>query len=435
MSQLVVSGGTVIDPGSELNAKQNVLIQDGRIFGVVSEIPTDWSSVERVDATDKWVLPGLICLRSHVGEPGNEWKETIASASLAAAAGGFTTICATPDSSPVNDISAVTEQILAKSKAASGARILPVGAASVGLQGKDLTEMANLLNAGCVAISTGEQSARDAAFLRRILEYAGTVGVAVFTVAEDNSLTANTVMHEGQASIRLGMNAVPAEAEAIGLYRDAMMASLTGVPLHVQKLSTEAAVTLLRKLQADGVPITASVTGHHLWFDDREIAGFNTSTLVRPPLRSNSDVDALRKALNDGVISAVVTDHHPQSSIEKAVEYQFSEAGTTALESTLGVVTELVQEGALSLETAIASLTSGPAQVLGRSDLGRLAEGCVADLVVVDPNCPYRVESKRMQSKSRNCIFEGTSFSASVSETIVDGALVKTSEEGLRVTT
>jgi len=269
--------------------------------------------------------------------------------------------------------------------------------------------------------------------LRRILEYAGSVGINVFTVAENSSLSTNTFMHEGQASIRLGMNAVPAEAEAINLYRDAMIAKLTGVPIHVQKVSTAASVNLLRSLIADGVPISASVTAHHLWFNDSEVGSFNTNTLVRPPLRDISDVEAIRNALNEGIITAVVTDHQPQSSIEKAVEYQFAEPGTTALESTLGVVMELVQESALSLDKAVASLTSGPAEVLGRTDIGRLAEGCIADLVVVDPNSPYRVESTRMQTKSQNCIFEGTSFSASVSDTIVDGALVKGIEEGLRV--
>jgi dihydroorotase len=434
MSQLVVSGGTVIDPASGLNGPHDLLIQDGRIFGVVTDIPADWNGVEHVDATGMWVLPGLICLRSHVGEPGHEWKEDIASASMAAAAGGFTTICATPDSNPVNDLSAVTEQILAKSGAAKGARVLPVGAVSVGLEGKELTEMANLKAAGCVALSTGENSARDANFLRRVLEYAGSVGIAVFTVAEDASLATNTVMHEGEVSIRLGMEAVPSESEAIGLYRDAMMAGLTGTPLHVQKLSTASAVALLKQLKANGVPVTASVTAHHLWFDDSSVAEFNTNTRVRPPLRSSRDVEALREALNEGLISAVVSDHHPQSSIEKVVEYQYAEPGTTALESTLGVVTELVQDGVLSLENAVARLTSGPAEILGRSDLGRLAEGCVADVVVVDPNCPYRTESKLMKSKSRNCIFEGTSFSASVSNTIVEGKLVQDHVEGLRVT-
>jgi dihydroorotase len=230
------------------------------------------------------------------------------------------------------------------------------------------------------------------------------------------------------------MEAVPSESEAIGLYRDAMMAGLTGTPLHVQKLSTASAVALLKQLKANGVPVTASVTAHHLWFDDSLVAEFNTNTRVRPPLRSRQDVEALRVALNEGLISAVVSDHHPQSSIEKAVEYQYAEPGTTALESTLGVVTELVQDGVLSLENAVARLTSGPAEILGRPDLGRLAEGCVADVVVVDPNCPYRTESERMKSKSRNCIFEGTSFSASVSNTIVEGKLVQDHVEGLRVT-
>lgn len=429
MSRLVVRNGTVIDPASERNAPGHVLVDDGRIFGVVDEVPTDWSGATEVDATDKWVVPGLICLRTHVCEPGYEWREDVASASRAAAAGGFTTVCATPDTDPVNDVRAVTEQIVTRNALAPGARVLPVGAATIGLEGKHLSEMGDLRDAGCVAISTGEQSIPTARMMRRVLEYARSVNLPVFGCVEDGSLGAGAVMHEGAVGLRLGMPAVPSEAESTALFRDGMMARLAGWPLHVQRLSTADGVAVLRLLRAQGIEVTADVTPHHLWFTEEAVRGFDTNTRVQPPLRAAADVAALREALAEGLIGAVATDHMPQSTIEKMVEYKWSHPGTTGLETALGVMLELVRQGVMPLLDALRRLTCGPAEVLRRSDLGRIAEGATADLVVVDASMPRRVESGRMQTRSRNCIWDGMDLSGRVEVTVVGGEVVWSGEE------
>lgn len=428
MSRLVISGGLVCDPMSKLERTGQVLIQEGRIFGIANEVPTDWAAARVIDATDKLVIPGLVCLRTHVCEPGEEWKEDVASARNAAAAGGFTTICATPDTVPTNDVRAVTEQIVTRSASSAGPRVLPVGAATMGLRGEHLTEMGDLRDAGCVAVSTGEGAVPNGSLMRRVLEYARSVGLPVFASCLEPSLTKDTVMHEGSVHLRLGMAAEPAESESIALFRDGTLAQLARWPIHAQRISTAAGVAVLRQLRDSGVPITADVTPHHLWFTDELITSFDTNTLVKPPLRSPADVAALRVAVADGVIDAVATDHSPQSSIEKLVEYRYAQPGTTGLETALPVLLELVRTGVLDRMSALEKLTVGPARILGRDDLGRLSEGALADVVIVDPATPHRIDSRTMSSRSRNCIFDGVSVTGAVETTIVGGQVVHGAE-------
>jgi dihydroorotase len=427
MSRLVITGGTVIDPAARIREPRDVLIEDGYIIGLPSKAPVDWSDAQHIDATGRWVLPGLICLRTTIGEPGEEWKEDIRTVSNAAASGGFTTLCATPNTHPINDIRAVTEQILGRSHVVGGGiRILPVGAATRGLKGLQLTEMADLKAAGCTAISSGEQAVPNAQMLRRILEYARTVGLPFFTVADDHSLAAGAVSHEGAISVRLGMKSSPSESEAISIFRDGQMSRLAEWPVHFQRVSTRAGVDTLRMLRDQNVHVSADVTPHHLWFTDEHTAGFDTDTRVSPPLRSKDDVDALRAAVAEGLIAAIATDHSPQSSVEKALEYQYATPGSTGLETALNVVIELIREKVVDVHDGLAQLTCGPADILGRSDLGRLRDGAQADVIVVDPETPKRVESERMKTKSRNCIFEGVSLTGEVETTIVAGMVYET---------
>ena len=424
MTRLIIRNGTVFDPLSGVEQRAHVLVQDGRIFGITGELPTDWTDAGVVEADGRLVLPGLICLHTHVGEPGEEHKEDVASAMAAAAAGGFTTICAVPDTVPTNDVRAVTEQIVTRAAAARGARVLPVGAATLGLGGQHLAEMGDLRDAGCVAVSTGEDAIESARMMRRVLEYARSVGLPVFTSPSDPSLAKGTLMHEGRVALRLGMPAEPAESESITLFRDATLSRLAGWPIHVQRLSTSAGLTVLRHLRDVGVEISVGVTPHHLWFTDEDVVGYDTVTKVVPPLRSAEDVEALRQAVAEGLITAIATDHAPQSSIEKKVEYRLAAAGTTGLETALGAVLELVRQNALPRAEALRCLTSGPASVLQRPDLGRLAEGACADLVVVDADTPRRVQAALMKTRSRNCIFEGQSLCGTVETTIVAGDVV-----------
>jgi len=427
MSRLVITGGRVIDPAGRLNEPRDVLIEDGYIIGLPNKAPTDWEDAKHIDATGRWVLPGLICLRTTIGEPGEEWKEDIRTVSNAAASGGFTTLCATPNTNPINDVRAVTEQILGRSHVVGGGiRILPVAAATRGLSGDQLTEMGDLKAAGCTAVSSGEHAVPNARMLRRILEYARTVDMPFFTVADDPSLADGALLHEGLVSVRLGMRSSPSESEAISIFRDGKISQLAGWPVHFQRVSTQAGVETLRILRDQGAQVSADVTPHHLWFTDENTTGFDTDTRVSPPLRSQSDVTALRTAIGDGLISAIATDHTPQSSVEKAVEYQYASPGTTGLETALSVVIELIREKVVDIHNGLAQLTCGPADILGRSDLGRLTDGAQADVIVVDPETPKRVESVRMKTKSRNCIFEGVSLTGEVETTIVAGMIYET---------
>jgi dihydroorotase len=425
----VIQNGTVVDPATRLMAPRHILIEAGRIFGVTEEIPSDWESAQVVNAGGKWVLPGLICLRTHVGEPGEEWKEDVASAAKSAAAGGFTTICATPDTRPINDVRAVTEQIVSRSNAARGATVLPVGAATCNLAGEQLTEMGDLRDAGCVAVSTGTAAIPTARMMRRVLEYARTVGMPVFSVAEDPSLGDGAFVHEGLVALRTGLPAMPSEAESIIVYRDAAISKLASWSVHLQKISSQQGVDVLRHMRDQGAKVTADVTPHHLWFTDEAVVGYDTNTKVHPPLRSESDREALRAAVSDGLISVICTDHRPQSSIEKAVEYRFAEPGTTGLETALSVVLELCRQGVFDMNTGLERLTAGPADILGRTDIGRIADGARADLIIVDPETPRRVESDRMYTKSKNSIFEGVSLTGNVDLTLVGGEIAFDAEE------
>ena len=424
MSRLVITGGTVLDPASGLNAPKTLLIENDTIHGVVTEIPKGWDDAETIDATGRWVMPGLICLRTHVGEPGTEWKEDIESVSNAAIAGGFTTVCATPNTAPINDVRAVTKQLLARSEQVNGVRILPIAAATRSLAGETLAEMGDLKDAGCVAVSSGDKAIPNAQLLRRVLEYARSIEIPFFTVARDDSMSRGTVMHEGQVSNRLGMHAMPSEAEVISLFRDATISGLAEWPIHIQKISTRATLNTLRQLREAGLNVTVDITPHHLWFNDEVTSHFDTDTRVEPPLRSQDDVNACREAIGEGLIQAIATDHCPQSSVEKAVEYAYAEPGTTGLETTLAAVLDLVHQKELPLMQALSCLTVGPADILGRQDLGRLSEGASADVIIVDSDTPFRAESVRMQSKSRNCIFEGVSLTGVVETTIVKGKVI-----------
>jgi dihydroorotase len=408
---------------------ENVLIQDGKIFGITKEVPRDWASAECLDATGRLVLPGLICLRTHVSEPGFEWREDIASVSRAAAAGGFTTVCARPDTDPVNDVRAVTEQIVTRSQLAPGAHILPVGAATLGLKGEHLSEMGDLRDAGCVAVSTGEMSLRSTRMMRRVFEYARSVGLPVFSAGQDAWLSKDTVMNEGRASIRLGMSALPPEGEATALHRDGLIAHLAETSVHFQRVSTAAGVTVLRRLLDDGIAVTAGTTPHHLCFTEDEVATFDTNTRVDPPLRSQEDVAAVRQALLDGVITTVSTDHTPLTSIEKMVEYEFADPGTVGLETALGALLDLVRQGALTLDRVVSSLTTGPAAVLGHSQLGRIREGGPASLIVVEPSVSWSAAGQHMLTSGQNQLFEGRNMVGRVEYTFVDGMEVDVSLE------
>jgi dihydroorotase len=428
--RLVVTDGLVFEPHdtSCRGRRAHVAIDGDRIAFVASELPSDWRDAPHLDAAGAWVLPGFICLRSHVGEPGYEWREDVATASLAAAAGGFTTLCATPDTNPVNDVRAVTEQLMTRAAAAQGATVLPVGAATRGLEGRHLAEMGDLESAGCVAVSTGDMSVESAQMMRRILEYARSIGLRVFTSPADVTMSRGGLMNEGLASLRLGLPGIPAEAEAVAILRDGILSRLAEWPLHFQRVSTAAGVRALEHLSELGIPFTADCTPHHLWFDERIVASFDAVTRVSPPLRSDRDVAALRSAVASGLITAVATDHSPRTRLEKWVEYSDASPGTTGLETALGALLELVRRDAIPRAAALRALTRGPADVLGRLDLGRVIAGARADLTLIDAEVPWRVDGARFRTRGENHLFEGAALTGLVRSTVVAGRLVTVSD-------
>ncbi len=414
--------GRVIDPANELDEPADVVIRDGRIDRVGRDLATPSGAVV-VDCDGMVVAPGLVDIHVHFRDPGFEYKEDIPSGLAAAAAGGFTTVCGMPNTKPVNDQRTVTDRMLARAREAGLARYLPIGAVTKKLEGKELAEIGELHEAGCVAISDDGMPVWDASVLRRALEYARGFDLPLIQHAEDPTLSQGTCMHEGPAATRAGLPGQPHACEDGMIARDLEIVALTGGRYHVAHLSTAGAVRLVRDAKARGLPVTAEVTPHHLHLTDAACCGYDTSTRVNPPLREQSDVDAVRAALADGTIDAIATDHAPHSSIEKDVEFAYASPGLIGLETSVGLILKLVEEGVLDLPTAIARMTLGPARCLSL-DVGTLSVGAPADVTVVDPTDAWKVDANAFRSKSRNCPFQGWELPGRAVLTVFEGRVV-----------
>lgn len=432
MKRLAVAGGRVLDPDAGIDGLFDIIAMGGRIASIrpsagdMKAFSGDgWTLV---DATGKLVLPGLIDIHTHLREPGFEYKETVGSGALAAAAGGFTAILCMANTEPVNDCASVTRYILNKASEACGVRVLPIGAVSVGLKGEKLSEMADMVNAGCVAFSDDGLPVADGALMRKALEYSllfGKGGLPVISHAEDPTIACSGDMNEGHTSTRLGLRGIPSAAEDSLVARDITLAELTGARLHIAHVSTRGAVEFIRAARARGVRVTSEVTPHHLLLDDSSVEGFDTDAKMSPPLRSIDDIEAVREGLMDGTIDAIATDHAPHSPVEKDIEFSRAANGIIGLETALGLTLKLVDEGVLSLDTAVRSLTSGPAKVMGLQ-MGRLKIGADADVTVVDTGSEWTVDPKKLLSKSKNTPFAGWKLKGRASETIVGGEVVFT---------
>lgn len=418
----------VIDPASSTDREQDILISEGRVerIGHGLSIP---SKAISIDAKNLLIVPGLIDLHAHLREPGEEYKEDLNSGSAAAVAGGFTAVCAMPNTHPPNDTRAVTEFIHSRAAAVQGVRIYPVAAMTQGLQGERLTDFGELKDAGVVAVSDDGRPVMNAGLMRRALEYARTFGLPVIQHAEDLNLSADGSMNEGLFSTRAGLRGQPPQVEEIMIARDLVLVGLTGARYHVAHVSTEASVKLIREAKRRGLPVTCEVTPHHLTLTEEACLTYDTSTKINPPLRCARDVEALREALADGTIDAIATDHAPHTSIEKQVEYDQAAFGVIGLETALALVLKLVKEGLLTLPDAMARLTCGPARVLGLPG-GALSEGAPADVTGIDLEKTWTVEPDRLRSKSRNTPFAGWTMTGKAVLTIVGGRVVH-DEHGL----
>lgn len=420
---LIIRGGRVIDPANRLDAVADVLILDGQVARVGPGLAPP-EGTPAIDAAGKVVAPGFIDMHVHLREPGEEYKETVATGTRAAAAGGFTAVSAMANTLPVNDTRAVTDYILAQARADGVVRVYPIGAVSKGLRGEELAELGELAEAGCVAYSDDGKPVKNSGLLRRALEYAQAFGKPIISHAEDASLAAGGVMHEGFVSTDLGLKGVPAAAEEVMVARDIALTELTGSPVHIAHVSTAGAVRLIRDAKARGVPVTAEVTPHHLLLTDEAVRGFDPHTKMSPPLRAKRDVEALREALADGTLDAIATDHAPHALADKEVEFDLAAFGILGLETAVPLcLTHLVREGILDLPTYIARQTVGPARILDLP-LGTLSPGVPGDVTILDLERELTIDPSRFYSRSRNTPFGGWRCVGVPWMTIVGGRVV-----------
>lgn len=433
--RLLIRGGRVIDPATGIDARLDVLVEDGSVARMHAAIEPEGARV--LDATGCVVAPGFIDLHTHLREPGFEYKEDIRSGTAAAASGGFTTVCAMPNTEPAIDTRSVVEQVLRQAAAAGTVRVLPIGAVTRGRRGEELAELGELAEAGCVAFSDDGAPVADATLLRRALEYANAFGLPVIDHCEDPSLVRGGVMHEGWVATRLGLRGVPAAAEAIAVARDVAIAALTGAHLHIAHVSTAAAVDVIREAKSRSVSVTAEVTPHHLTLTDETVAFgaldgdaliYDTNAKVNPPLRSRDDVEACVRALAEGTIDCIATDHAPHAIIEKLCEFDDAAFGISGLETAFGLSMRLVESGALTLPSLIERMTIAPARALQLDRvvpaIGTLAAGAPADLVVLDPDALWIVDPARFASRGQNTPLAGVTLRGLVRATVAAGHIV-----------
>ena len=420
---LLVRQGRVVDPASGIDSVQDVLVVDGRIGKVGPGLRAP-QGTQVIDAAGKVVCPGFIDIHVHLREPGFEYKETVASGTRAAAAGGFTAVACMANTVPVNDNRAVTDYILAKARVEGVVRVYAIGAVTRGLRGEQLAEMAEQAEAGCVAFSDDGRCVMNAALYRRAMEYALPFGTPLISHAEDCHLAHGGVMHEGFVSTDLGLTGQPAAAEDVMVARDIVLAELTGAHVHIAHLSTAGAVRLVRDGKARGVRVTAEVTPHHLLLTDEAVRDYDPNTKMQPPLRSNRDVEAVLEGLLDGTIDCVATDHAPHALSEKEGEFAEAASGVVGLETAVPLLLDrLVRPGRLDLSTFVARMSSGPARVLGLPG-GSLAPGAAADITILDLERPFTVDPAAFHSRSRNTPFRGVTGTGAPIMTIVGGTVV-----------
>jgi dihydroorotase len=419
--KILLKGGRVIDPVHNIDDTLDVLIEDGKIGNVSKSIEA--AGAETIDVRGKLVVPGLIDIHVHLRDPGYEYKEDLVTGTRAAAAGGFTSVACMPNTNPVNDNKAVTLYILRKAAEEGCVNVFPIGSITKGLKGESLSEMGELKEAGCLAVSDDGKPVANGELMRRALEYARPFGLTVISHAEDHSLVGDGVMNEGFVATELGLKGIPWVAEDAAVSRDVMLAEFTGARLHVAHVSTRGAVEIVRAAKQRGVRVTCEATPHHFTLTDEAVRGYNTNAKMNPPLRSAEDVAAVRAGLADGTVDAIATDHAPHHLDEKNVEFNIALNGIVGLETALPLSLRLVEDGVLPLKDAIARLTIGPARVLD-IPRGTLEVGAAADVTVIDPELKWTVAAGKLLSKSKNTPFDGWQLKGAATHTIVGGRVV-----------
>src|SRR6185503_20019574 len=398
-------GGRVIDPSSNRDEVADVLLEEGKVAAVGRVEAKEGTEV--IDARGRVVAPGLIDIHVHLREPGQEHVETIESGAKAAAAGGFTAVCAMPNTDPVTDNQAAVGFIVKQAQDARAARVYPIGAISLGQKGQQLAEFGEMVGAGAVAVSDDGKPVVSSHLMRTAIEYAQTFGIPVADHCEDHTLAAGGAMHEGLVATRLGLPGIPAAAEEIMVARDILLAELTGGQVHLCHMSTRGSVALIRWAKERGIKVTAEATPHHFTLNHTACDGYNTNAKMNPPLREPEDVEAVREGLRDGTLDVIASDHAPHHYDAKERDFDDAPFGIVGLETAFALgVTELVRRGTLTLPELIARMSTEPARVF-KLPGGTLKVGSPADVVVLDPAAHWIVEPSRFKSKSRNSPFVG----------------------------
>ncbi len=419
--KLVIQNGRIIDPSQNIDQVTNLYLSRGRIVGMGDQAPEGFMANKEIDASGKWILPGLIDLQARLGEPGSNFAGSIASETKAAAAGGITSVCCPPDTSPANDSQAVTELIQRRARQASTAFVMPIGALTIDLKGERLSGIYSLKQAGCVALSQANTPIRSALTLKNALEYTSTLDMVVMLRCEDQQLKNGGVAHSGPVSSRLGLPEIPPSAETTALARDLILVEETGVRAHFSQLSCARSVEMIADAKKRGLPITCDVAIHQLHLCEMDVLGFNS--LFHVPLRSMRDKQALLMGLKSGVIDAVVSDHTPLQKDEKLLPFGESMPGISGLETLLPLLLKLVQENELDLMTAIRCVTQNPAKILG-VQRGSLEINQPADLSIVNPEGIWTLKADEMFSEGQNTPFQGWEFIGQVEQTFFQGRSV-----------
>jgi dihydroorotase len=424
--KLILRGGRVVDPANGVDGMFDVLIADGLIGRVGKDLPVDGAQIYDVPA-GAIVAPGLIDIHVHLREPGQEHKETVASGTAAAVAGGFTAVACMPNTDPVNDHAGITQFILKKAAEAQLARVYPIGAVSLGSKGDQLAELGEQKAAGCVGFSDDGHPVRTALLMRRALEYAGMLGVPIIDHCEDPSLKGDGVAHEGFYASALGLRGIPGVAESLMVERDVSLAELTGAHVHIAHMSARQSIRAVRSGKERGVRVTCEVAPHHFLLTDEALDSpikYDTNLKMNPPLRERADVDAMLEGIADGTVDVIATDHAPHHLDEKLVEFDRAPFGIVGLETAVPIVFDrLVHAGRITLTRMIELLSVNPARAMGIAG-GSLAEGMAADITVLAPDMKTVVRAQALRSKSKNTPFDGWEFRGGVAATIVGGRLV-----------
>jgi dihydroorotase len=434
VENIIIKGGRIVDPAQGVDIVGDLLISEGRVSGIEKSIPSS-NGARVIDAVGMVVSPGFIDLHSHLRDPGLEYKETIATGTRAAAKGGFTTVCAMPNTEPTMHTRPTVEYVLEKARTEGAVRVLPIGCVTKGSLGKELAEMMELAEAGCIGFSDDGLPVADSNIMRQALSYATGLGLPVINHCETPDLFRGGHMNEGWVSNRLGIQGAPNSAEETMVARDISLAELTGGHVHLAHISTIGTLDLVRRAKEAGIHVTCEVTPHHLTLTDESVMGgqggspfsplgedaYDTYAKVNPPLRARPDMNAMAQGLADGVIDIIATDHAPHGRVEKLCTFEDAAMGISVLETALGSTLSLVHAGQVGLPLVIDRLTAAPAKLLGRSDIGTLRPGSEADVTIFDLDAEWIVDMEKFVSKGKNSPLHGATLKGQVEMTLVGG--------------